>query len=48
MKEYNEIVEKYKKMIIDNLEKIDRTDILEFVHIIVKDIVEDEYGEKSH
>lgn len=40
-------MDELRKAIIDNLEIIDRSDILEFINIIVKNIVEDEYGEKS-
>ena len=40
-------MDELRKTIINNLEIIDRSDILEFINIIVKNIVEDEYGEKS-
>lgn len=40
-------MDELRKTIINNLEIINRSDILEFINIIVKNIVEDEYGEKS-
>ena len=40
-------LEDCRKSIIFNLEIIDRVDIMKYIEIIVKDIVEDEYGSKS-
>ena len=40
----NNSIVNLKTMICENIGKIDRTDILEYIHIIVKDIIEDEYN----
>lgn len=39
-------LEDCRNSIIKNLEIIDRIDIVKYIEIIVKDIVEDEYGKK--
>ncbi len=41
------MVDELKKSIYTNLEIIDRTDILEFINIIVKNIVNDEYNKTA-
>lgn len=40
-------LEDCRKSVIESLEIIDRIDIMKYIEIIVKDIVEDEYAKQS-